>query len=326
MLALRHAVLLTVGTVALLASATAAESEYIATTSWNSLFFTKATSCDLEQLKTWSCEPCRSVNPGFKNVSVFNSEERGTRAFIGMDGERIIVAFRGSSNLQNWLDNLDTFKTTYPNRDCDCQVHEGFLASYNSMKDWLMNEMANLLEYTPNAEVLVAGHSLGGAQALLGSLDIATNQMGSSYPPKRVRVYTYGAPRVGDPAFALWSTKTLGQLHTRVTHLRDPVNHLPSMSMGFAHNPQEIWYPEGGNSTYIECKDDAEHEDDDCSNYIYPINVMDHMNYLGVCTGCTCDSATLQEMRKVRLSDEKLKILIHDANDLAKKRSNPNRV
>jgi predicted lipase len=44
----------------------------------------------------------------------------------------------------------------------------------------------------------MTGHSLGGALAMLAALDINTNFK----LPQRVRVYTFGTPRLGNVAFS----------------------------------------------------------------------------------------------------------------------------
>lgn len=42
----------------------------------------------------------------------------------------MIVSFRGSQDIKNWIINLDTVKTTYS--ECSgCQVHAGFYSGYN---------------------------------------------------------------------------------------------------------------------------------------------------------------------------------------------------
>jgi predicted lipase len=50
----------------------------------------------------------------------------------------------------------------------------------------------------------VTGHSLGGALALLGAIDI---KMYFGIHSKLMKLYTFGQPRVGDKAFSDWVTK-----------------------------------------------------------------------------------------------------------------------
>ncbi|EWM20084.1 lipase family protein [Nannochloropsis gaditana] len=49
------------------------------------------------------------------------------------DPGAIVVAFAGtdSSSIENWISNLDAFKTDYTVGSCeDCEVHDGFMSSY----------------------------------------------------------------------------------------------------------------------------------------------------------------------------------------------------
>lgn len=47
--------------------------------------------------------------------------------------------------------------------------------------------------------VVVTGHSLGGALATLAAVDVTLNR-----PHVPVDLYTFGAPRIGNKAFAQW--------------------------------------------------------------------------------------------------------------------------
>ena len=61
-----------------------------------------------------------------------------------------------------------------------------------------------------------------------------------------VALYTYGSPRVGNPALANFITAQAGGNY-RVTHTNDPVPHLPLAAMGFQHVSPE-YYINKGNS------------------------------------------------------------------------------
>jgi hypothetical protein len=66
-----------------------------------------------------------------KDITVVNKFVPGTQAYSAYDSvnDRIVVSFRGSWNVPNWVENLDTLKTDY--QYCPgCQVHMGFLVSY----------------------------------------------------------------------------------------------------------------------------------------------------------------------------------------------------
>jgi len=48
----------------------------------------------------------------------------------------IIMTYRGSANLKNWIEDFVFLKTPYTSIGCtDCEVHRGFLACHNSLKE-----------------------------------------------------------------------------------------------------------------------------------------------------------------------------------------------
>jgi acetyl esterase/lipase len=69
--------------------------------------------------------------------------------------------------------------------------------------------------------ITVTGHSLGGALAALAAIELRR-----AYPAALVRVYTFGAPRVGNRAFS-----ALYDAHVpdtwAVVNLEDPVPRVP---------------------------------------------------------------------------------------------------
>lgn len=47
----------------------------------------------------------------------------------------ILITFRGSQDIKNWMTNLDTLQTNYP---CiGCAVHKGFYAAYNEVSGYV---------------------------------------------------------------------------------------------------------------------------------------------------------------------------------------------
>ncbi|MCC7167462.1 MAG: lipase family protein [Rhodospirillales bacterium] len=80
----------------------------------------------------------------------------------------------------------------------------------------------------------LGGHSLGGA---LGNI-AAHELVPGGY------LITYGAPRVGNAAFALAVDTRAG--HVRVTRQADPVPLVPPASMGFKHGGTKIYIDADG--------------------------------------------------------------------------------
>jgi hypothetical protein len=76
---------------------------------------------------------CKEVP--FAHPSIVKNDSNSVFGIIGYSPqyEKIIVAFRGSVDLANWILNLKTTRTSYPL--CDgCSVHVGFNQGFNSVK------------------------------------------------------------------------------------------------------------------------------------------------------------------------------------------------
>ena len=52
---------------------------------------------------------------GVSSASVYDESSSGGQVYVSYDGviDTIIVAFRGSSNIENWLENLSISKVKY---------------------------------------------------------------------------------------------------------------------------------------------------------------------------------------------------------------------
>mmetsp|Transcript_88675 Transcript_88675/g.177304 ORF Transcript_88675/g.177304 Transcript_88675/m.177304 type:complete len:395 (+) Transcript_88675:300-1484(+) len=153
-------------------------------------------------------------------------------------GEEIVVAFRGTELLSR-MDVLTDLLAVQRSLDCsfldnrtngsgkcpgDVKAHAGFLRAYLSIRYPLQQVLSELGVFrhagasntTISPSVMVCGHSLGGALALLCSLDLSmptsiisgsNGQLGGGgefegLNQDQLSVYTFGCPRVGNRAFA----------------------------------------------------------------------------------------------------------------------------
>ncbi|RWW34368.1 hypothetical protein GW17_00000883 [Ensete ventricosum] len=135
------------------------------------------------------------------------------------DDELIVVAFRGTEpfDLVQWCTDVDISYYQIPNVG---KVHEGFLRALGlQRKLGLPKELSRSRESPPpyayyvireklreelsrneRAKFLVAGHSLGGALAILFPSILAVHR--ENWLLERLQgVYTFGQPRVGDQNF-----------------------------------------------------------------------------------------------------------------------------
>ena len=115
-----------------------------------------------------------------------------TQGFIGYmpSQSTIYVSFRGSEQIQNWIDNLNAILTSYP-LCSGCEVHQGFYNAHTAAFPAVLSEVKRLKSQFPSYGVVVTGHSLGAALATLTALDLMSNGISG------VRAIHFGSPRVG---------------------------------------------------------------------------------------------------------------------------------
>lgn len=186
----------------------------------------------------------------------------------------IYVVFRGSTSVYNWLEDLDAFQIPYP--DCEeCEVHEGFFYGKESVIEDILATVKSLTTIHPDHRVIVTGHSLGAALASLTALDIIKSGI-----ENEVVLVNFGSPRFGNLELANWASNKIQEKY-RITHLRDPVPHVPFHD-DFTHISGEWYEDELG---LHHCQD---FEDPTCAYqwYLTFFTIDDHMKYLGLGMGC----------------------------------------
>ena len=105
------------------------------------------------------------------------------------------MSFRGSTDIKNWINNLQVGFTSYSG--CSgCSIHQGFYVSYKSIISTVKKQVSSLKSLYRNSGIYITGHSLGGALASIISIDIQ-KEIGAVN-----HVYTFGEPRVGNPSLA----------------------------------------------------------------------------------------------------------------------------
>ena len=228
--------------------------------------------------KEWNCITCE---PSIKPEYVV--ENNGARALQGFDTHTnsLFVAFRGSSNIQNWIDNIQISRIA-PYNDSSIEVEKGFYKAYNYLKSDLLNNLVYLSNKYETNKISITGHSLGAAEATLFTYDILNDYHNYNI----INFYNFGSPRVGNSAFVK-SFSSFSVPSFRVTHYFDIVPHVPEEFLGYLHISNEIWYNEE-NSKYKICSDLNYQEDNSCSNSCSPTQCTsfdDHVYYLNVSMG-----------------------------------------
>jgi len=251
------------------------------------LFYKLAASsyCAAPDVLAWDCPPCRATNLSAAVAPrVFSDAFTGASGFVGAfgaGGHTLVLSFRGSENLQNWVENLKIAKTDRNMSCAGCKVHSGFYDCWRSLSRPMVAELRALRASHPLAAVYVTGHSLGAAIAMLAAYELEFEQ----HIPV-AGVYTYGQPRVGNHAFRSFYNAGAPRRTWRLTHWRDPVPHLPLRSMGFVHIGTEVWWDEGWHSGRV-C--DGSGEDTSCADSVGYIgldfSIYDHLHYFNEIIG-----------------------------------------
>jgi hypothetical protein len=151
--------------------------------------------------------------------------------------QRLIVAFRGTQFIHDWLDDFDFIPAPYAPVPGRGTVHEGFQIVYLAVRD---NLIALLNKYSAGyRELLITGHSLGGALCPLATLDLLN--LNQNLSPV---VYTWAEPRVGHDDFVTFFNTHVNICY-RIVNVWDVVPHLPPDIAGYEHEGNQVTIDSG---------------------------------------------------------------------------------
>ncbi|CAL5413196.1 unnamed protein product [Camellia sinensis] len=254
---------------------------------------------DLTELFTWTCSRCDDLTEmvsscskqGFEVIDIIFDVKHCLQGFVGMakDLNAIVIAFRGTQerSLQNWIEDLywKQLDLNYPGMP-DAMVHHGFYFAYHNttVRSGVVNAVKRAKQLYGDIDIMVTGHSMGGAMAVFCGLDLKVN-----HEARNVQVMTFGQPRIGNAAFASYYSQLVPNT-IRVTNDHDIVPHLPSYYPHFAqktyhHFPREVWIHQIGFGTLVykvEKVCDGSGEDPSCSRSVVGKSISDHLEYYGV--------------------------------------------
>ncbi len=154
-----------------------------------------------------------------------------------------IVVYRGSDDINDWLVdlNIELEKSKFINAPDDVMVHRGFQnalfgQNITGIVEDKVLELCGGGESSngageAEAEVIVTGHSLGGANAHITGAFLA-----NKYPNMKITVINFGCPRLGNNAFKSWTEETLTNLSVwRFVYRADIVPRIIPRKMGYKH-------------------------------------------------------------------------------------------
>lgn len=94
-------------------------------------------------------------------------------------GDTLYLTFRGSESKRDWLNDFKIIKTDF----FGIRAHRGFAMCAGS----ILNQVGAILKALPDHKVVLTGHSLGAAIAVLVAVALR---------PRPVELITFGQPRV----------------------------------------------------------------------------------------------------------------------------------
>lgn len=142
-----------------------------------------------------------------------------SQAFITHNDELILLAVRGTAGGADVLRDLDAAQV--PFEKTNGKVHNGFYGSAKVVHEFVTTYLD---KFYSGQKLVITGHSLGGAVALLVAEMLRSNQKYAA----NIVLYTYGSPRVGDKTF-VENAKAL--VHHRIVNQNDPVPSVPAIWM-----------------------------------------------------------------------------------------------
>lgn len=175
-------------------------------------------------------------------VHFFNDARQGatdlintdTQAYATHDDRMVLIAVRGTA--ESWDGWRDADAAQVPIEGGIGKAHQGFYDAYMAVRPFIDTY---LRQFRSNQRIMVCGHSLGGAIALLLAEWIRRDY------DENVILYTYGSPRAGDAEF-VESAKAL--THHRMVNHNDPV---PSVPAPWMDTNKPLWISGVASATLV---------------------------------------------------------------------------
>lgn len=164
------------------------------------------------------------------NLHFFDDEKFGTdtQAFITHHDEVILISVRGTFSNADVLRDANAHQVSFV--EGIGKAHQGFYEAYRAMRDFVLRYLD---QFHNGQRIVICGHSLGGAIALL----LAEGLRRVPDARYNILLYTYGAPRAADSEFVAGASALV---HHRIVNHNDPV---PSVPAPWMNTTAKLWVP-----------------------------------------------------------------------------------
>lgn len=160
---------------------------------------------------------------GFSNFEFFDNSRTSTNGLWAEHKDFVLLVFRGTQEPTDLVTDANVTLDPPPSEwNIEGRLHRGFLNAAQSV-DVQVSTAATLAQ-AKQKPLVVSGHSLGGALALLSAIHLEKQKT-----PVH-SIWAFGAPKVGDPSAMRSMSKILsGRLH-QLNQPTDPIPLLPFTS------------------------------------------------------------------------------------------------
>ena len=192
---------------------------------------------------------CTGLGPGH----IVTNARTDTLALVMDEGTCLSVAFRGSRNLRDWIQDFKALRkhprvglTWSYKYEVEGEVHEGFLENVESVVEDLIHTIAGLIQ--PRlvdksvVPIFVTGHSKGAAECTLFALELVRQgfNVAGVYPIESPRLFNAAGARLYNAA-TMTNGLSLRDITFRIVNQNDIVPRVPLWTMGYRHCGQLVF-------------------------------------------------------------------------------------
>lgn len=246
----------------------------------DSLYLAYNAFCPAEGILAWNTQWTKHTIAMNATTVAYNASHDKTRGYVAysQSNRTLVVSFRGSNNLDNWILDLEPAK-------CDwlgVKVHCGFLWGYQAISSQIYEGIDKAMMQCPMcSDVLFTGHSLGAAIAGIALVDFR-HRYGTAL---RTNLCNFGMPRVGGADWVTLYKGCVSGRSIRTVHYHDIVPHFPFFDvLHYRHVTTEHWNRTNTSAVPLTVCSSTNGDDPTCSYSVplYELSRADHMLYLGV--------------------------------------------
>ena len=162
--------------------------------------------------------------------------------WVCRDKQRLIVAFRGTQTVGDWLHDFDFIAAPYQPIPGKATVHQGFQTVYYAVRDNLLKHVKD--NSSGVTELFVTGHSLGAALAVLAMPDLLNYMNADLGLHVSPTLFNFAGPRAGHRDFENLFNSAVN-VCWRVVNVWDIVPGVPPVLAGYVHVGNQLTIDSG---------------------------------------------------------------------------------